>query len=206
MKALYGKTGGVLIALLLLGLAGCGESEKPQQTLDPVAFHADDECHVCGMVILDFPGPKGQAVEKNGVKKFCSTGEMIGWWLQPENQLLNARLYVHDMAQGAWEQPDDGYLIDAKTAWYVAGTPLKGAMGAVLASFADEAEARRMAAEYGGRLLRFEEIDQEVLQDVSGMGHSGHEHISPDEHVENMKHLEHMGHDMPERHHDHAGH
>lgn len=206
MKALYGKASSVLIALLMFGLAGCSESEQPTQAVGPVAFHADDECHVCGMAILDFPGPKGQAVEKGGVKKFCSTGEMIGWWLQPENQLLDARLYVHDMAQGTWEQPDDAHLIDAKTAWYVAGTSLKGAMGAVLASFSDEAMARQMAAEHGGRVLRFEEIDQAVLQETSGVGHMGHEHMEPDEHMENMKQLEHMGHDMPEHHHDHAGH
>lgn len=194
MKTLNNKASAVLIALLMLGLAGCGETEQAPQSVEPVAFHADDECHVCGMVVLDFPGAKGQAVEKGDVKKFCSTGEMIGWWLQPENRVLDAKLYVHDMAHGTWEQPDDAHLIDAKSAWYVAGTQLEGAMGAVLASFSDEAAARQLADEHGGKVLRFEEIDQAVLQDFSGMAHMGHEA------------MEHMEQEAPDHEHGNAGH
>lgn len=203
-KTLYAKASGVLLALLMLGLTGCGEKEQPVQSLEPVGFHADDECHVCGMVVLEFPGAKGQAVEKGSVKNFCSTGEMIGWWLQPENRVLDARLYVHDMAHGTWENPDDSHLIDAKSAWYVAGTSLKGAMGAVLASFADEAAARKLAEEHGGRVLRFEEIDQAVLQEASGMEHMSHEeHL---QHMQDMQQMEQMGHETPDHAHDHAGH
>ena len=117
MNTLHRIGAGAVFALLLgLGLAGCGEQEEVRQSLEPVAFHASDECHVCGMIISDFPGPKGQAVEKGGVKKFCSTAEMLGWWLQPENRLLEARLYVHDMGRSVWEHPDDGHLIDATSA------------------------------------------------------------------------------------------
>ncbi|WP_208538532.1 nitrous oxide reductase accessory protein NosL, partial [Pseudomonas aeruginosa] len=36
------------------------------------------------------------------------------------------------------------------------------------ASFADEEAATRLAAEEGGRVLRFDEIDQAVLQGVGG--------------------------------------
>ncbi|MBA1280127.1 nitrous oxide reductase accessory protein NosL [Stutzerimonas stutzeri] len=171
MNALYVQASRALVAILLLALAGCNESEQVKQVLEPVAFHADDECHVCGMIITDFPGPKGQAVGKGGVRKFCSTAEMLGWWLQPENRVLNAKLYVHDMGRSTWEQPNDEYLIDATSAYYVAGTGLKGAMGAVLATFAEEAAAQKLASEQGGRVLRFEEIDQSVLQQSSGMQH-----------------------------------
>jgi copper chaperone NosL len=174
-------TRALLVLLCALLLAACGESEQQAQALGPVAFHPSDECHVCGMVIADFPGPKGQAVEKGGVKKFCSTAEMIGWWLQPENRHLTATLYVHDMGRSVWDQPDDDHLIDASSAYYVAGTQLKGAMGVVLASFADEQAARKLAAIQGGRVLRFEEIDQAVLQMDTAMDegaaeyrHAGH--------------------------------
>ena len=172
MNALYTHASRVLIATaLLFGLAGCGEAERDEQPLEPVAFHSSDECHVCGMVISDFPGPKGQAVEKGGVRKFCSAAEMLGWWLQPENRMLNAKLYVHDMGRSTWEQPDDEYLIDATSAYYVTGTQLKGAMGAVLATFSDESAAKGLAALHGGRVLRFEDIDQSVLQQASGTPH-----------------------------------
>lgn len=182
MNALFGRTTQIFIATLLLALGGCKEAEQAV-ALTPVAFHASDECHVCGMVIADFPGPKGQAVEKAGVRKFCSTAEMLGWWLQPENQLLDAKLYVHDMARSTWEQPDDNHLIDATQAFYVTGIPLKGAMGTVLATFANEQDAQKLAQKHGGKVLRLAQIDQALLQQATYSqpdasadphGHAGH--------------------------------
>ena len=165
MNALFARIGGVFTVSLLLLLGGCGEAEQAA-SLDPVAFHGEDECHVCGMVIADFPGPKGQAVEKDGVRKFCSAAEMLGWWLQPENRVLDLRLYVHDMAQGSWQQPDDTRLVDATVAYYVTDVPLQGAMGAVLATFANEQDAARLAERHGGSVLRFADINQGVLQQL----------------------------------------
>lgn len=158
-------------ALLGLLVSGCGDEQQATVALDPVPFHEGDECHVCGMAISDFPGPKGEAVAANSVRKFCSTAELLGWWLQPENRHSNARLYVHDMGRSDWNQPDDRHLIDATTAYYVVGIKRRGAMGATLASFADQAAAERLAQEEGGRVLRFSEIDQNVLQ---GGNHSHH--------------------------------
>ncbi|WVV49311.1 nitrous oxide reductase accessory protein NosL [Pseudomonas sp. NA13] len=116
-----------------------------------------------------FPGPQGRGRGKGTVKRFCSTAEMLGWWLQPENHVTEAKLYVHDMGKSAWEKPDDHYLIDATKAYYVIGTRLKGSMGVVLASFSEEAAARKLASEQGGRVLRFEDIDLTLLQQSSTM-------------------------------------
>lgn len=200
MRTMTRRTGHaprLLLALLLgLGLAGCGEGDKAATNLGPVAFHPSDECHVCGMVISEFPGPKGEAVARDGVKKFCSTAELFGWWLQPENRRLELQLYVHDMGKSAWDKPDDHYLIDARKAWYVVGTPLQGSMGASLASFADEPAARRLAEQYGGRVLRFEQIDQALLQQAAGQQHDmAHDHAPAPaaEHMGNMHHM-HAGH------------
>lgn len=177
MNALHRIGAGTFLALLLaVGLAGCGEKEEVEQALDPVAFHDSDECHVCGMIISDFPGPKGQAVEKGGVKKFCSTAEMLGWWLQPENRIGGAKLYVHDMGRSQWAAPDDSHLIDATQAFYVVGlanSGLKGAMGAVLGVFSEQSAAQKLASMHGARVLRFAEIDQAVLQQSSASQHAG---------------------------------
>nr|WP_298145394.1 nitrous oxide reductase accessory protein NosL [uncultured Pseudomonas sp.] len=171
----------VSAALFGLLLAACGEPEQQAKTLTPVAFHPSDECHVCGMIITDFPGPKGEVLGQGGVKKFCSPAEMLGWWLQPENRQLKVKLLVHDMGRSAWDKPDDHYLIDATSAYYVVGTRLKGAMGVVLASFADEQAARQLAEREGGRVLRFEEIDASVLQMGAAMDmgkQDGHQQAS----------------------------
>ena len=165
MKMRYKLSGWLLTLVCALTLAGCGNSDKEFVSYDPVAFHSDDECHVCGMIIADFDGPKGQVVDKDGVKKFCSTAELLGWWLQPENKIRQARLYVHDMGKSPWDKPDDNYLIDATQAWYVAGTPLTGAMGASLASFADQHAAETFAEQYeGAQVVSFDQIDQAFLQ------------------------------------------
>lgn len=178
MKIRYNLNLRVLLVLLFgLTLAACGDPEDAQVSYDPVAFHGDDECHVCGMIVADFPGPKGQVVERDGVKKFCSTAEMLSWWLQPENRILQARLYVHDMGQSQWDQPEDGHLVDATQAWYVTGTPLQGAMGASLASFADQQAAEELAAQHeGAQVVSFEQIDQEFLQQAAAAQHGGMDH------------------------------
>src|SRR5690554_3244587 len=122
----------LLAALAAVILAGCsgGEQEVVAKP-DPVHFESGDECHVCGMVITNFPGPKGQAFteREQHTRKFCSTKDMFAWFLQPENENRDHTLYVHNMAQTDWEHPDDTHLIDAREAFYVAGSERTGAMG-----------------------------------------------------------------------------
>ncbi len=64
MNALYLIGARALVVFICLGLAACNDRAEEKQTLAPVAFHQSDECHVCGMVIADFPGPKGEVVAK----------------------------------------------------------------------------------------------------------------------------------------------
>ncbi|MDY7565238.1 nitrous oxide reductase accessory protein NosL [Pseudomonas sp. RTC3] len=175
MKNLYLNSTRALAGLMVcLLLAACDKPAQVTYSDAAAAFHPSDECHVCGMIIDGFPGPKGQVVEPGGNKKFCSPAEMIGWWLQPENHHGDARLFVHDMGHSPWNAPDDSHLIDAKTAFYVIGTQLKGAMGVVLASFSSQQAAEKLAADQGGRVLRFSDIDLALLQQQSAMSHMTH--------------------------------
>lgn len=149
---------------LLVALAGCDGGNQENASSTALAFHSGDECHICGMVITDFPGPKGAALAQGEVKKFCSVAEMMGWWLQEENQTAHPKLYVHDMAKGSWSKPDDAALIDATQAHYVVGSRMKGAMGATIASFSTAQDASQFAAEQGGTVMGFQEIDLATLQ------------------------------------------
>lgn len=175
MKNLYLNTLRVMASLMVcLLLVACDKPAQATYSNAAAAFHPSDECHVCGMIIGGFPGPKGQVVEPGGTKKFCSPAEMISWWLQPENHHGDATLYVHDMGRSAWDSPDDSHLIDAKTAFYVIGTQLKGAMGVVLASFSSQQAAEKLAADQGGRVLRFSDINLELLQQQTAMSPMTH--------------------------------
>lgn len=197
-------------------LTACSDDKTPQEVTavaGPVAFEAGDECHVCGMIITELPGAKAQAVEgrSTAVRKFCSTQDMLSWWLQPENQHLQAELYVHDIAKTSWEHPQDEYLIDARSAWYVAGSSLQGAMGPSLVSFGTREAAELLADAKGGRVLSWDQMDLAVLQELASAGHEhaathgeqlSHEYgvaVEADEHAEHNvdEHQQHEGHTAP---------
>ncbi len=156
----------------LLVLTACGNEDTTQQTNNlPVTIESGDECHLCGMVITEFPGPKGEIFEgrKNHSRKFCSTRDLMSWYLQPENKPNSKEIYVHDMSRSDWNSPNDDHLINAKEAWFVAGSSMKGAMGPTLASFAKKAAADEFVTKYGGSILEFEGITMEILNTGSAM-------------------------------------
>ena len=155
-----------LLFLAALALGGCGDG--PAENPGPVAITKHDECHVCGMIIERFPGPKGEAYTEGRDRplKFCSTRDLFAYLLQPEAQTITRTVYVHDMAGADWTHPPDAALVDAREAWYVAGHPLRGAMGATLASFARHEDAAAFARRYGGRVLPFDEITLEVINNL----------------------------------------
>lgn len=149
----------------LVLLTSCSSSEDNYRHQDPVAFESTDECHVCGMVISRFPGPKGQAFETRSqqTRKFCSTMEMIFWYLQPENQPNVSQMYVHDMSQSHWDSPKDEHLIAARDAFYVINSKQQGSMGKTLASFLSSNDAAKFAKENGGEVVSFNGLSLPLL-------------------------------------------
>ncbi len=157
----------LLLPLLLMSallLAACGESE-PEALAAAQTIEAGDSCHVCGMLISEHPGPKGEAfMEAQGeALKFCSTMDLFAFLKQPENEAQVSHAYVHDVAAAPWATPDDKAFVLASEATYVVGHDQRGAMGHTLASFADEADAEAFREEHGGELVTFAEIDLDLL-------------------------------------------
>lgn len=180
------KPNWLLVALAAFALTACsGSEEQTTAQAAPVNFATGDECHVCGMVITNFPGPKGQAITEKDqhVRKFCSTRDMFAWALQPENVNRNHTLYVHDMAETEWASPDDTALVDAREAFYVVGSERTGAMGPTLASFATGDAANDFMIEYGGKVLKYSEITLDHLNTGDPMGgmNGMHEMDAPDD-------------------------
>jgi len=159
----------VASALILTSVVSCSDSNKQAQKIHKaVAMESGDECHLCGMLITRFDGPKGEAFRKeqqDKVFKFCSTRDMFSYYLDPENTRNVAQMLVHDMSKMPWgsDSINDKHFIDAKTAWYVAGSEKTGAMGQTLASFSQESDAQAFAKEFGGKVLSFKEIKLENL-------------------------------------------
>ncbi|MCW8883851.1 MAG: nitrous oxide reductase accessory protein NosL [Motiliproteus sp.] len=161
----------LLIALVLTGLLlGCNE-DTPEKLAAQTAvkIESGEECHLCGMIITNYPGPKGQLYERGRTQthKFCSTRDMFAYLLDPENTHNIQTAYVHDMAVTPWDHPDDETYIDARKAWYVVGSNKKGAMGPTLGSFATEKNAKAFTEINGGQLYTFAQLDLEL---ISSMG------------------------------------
>ena len=90
---------------------------------------------------------------------------------------------MHDVSKTPWEHPQDEHLIDARTAFYVLGSSLQGAMGPSLVSFATREAADAFMAEKGGRVLSWDQMDLAVLQELAS---AGHEHAAA--HGEQLQH------------------
>ena len=155
-----------LSLVLLLGLAACGEKSAPG--LAPVEIDRSTACDLDGMLLADYPGPKAQIHYANQAAPtfYCDTVEMFNMLLRPEQVRAVLGAHVHDMGQADWQQPQ-GHWIDAKTAFYVLGSKRHGSMGPTIASFKQEADAKKFVTEYGGRVLRFDEFTPEMV-DLSG--------------------------------------
>ncbi len=167
-------------AFLLLSfglLQGCGEdSEKTAMVRQAIAIESSDECHLCGMIITNFPGPKGQLYSRgiSGNMRFCSTRDMFAFIVDPENKHNIQEAFVHDMAVTPWDHPDNEAFIDAKKAFYVIGHGKKGAMGPTLASFSTQADADAFVSSEGGSVYRFEQITLELLISMNHMSTESH--------------------------------
>lgn len=155
----------LLLALLAsLLLTGCSESD-PETLAAAVPIEDGDSCHVCGMLINEHPGPKGEAfLDRQGeALKFCSTMDLFTFLKQPENETRLSHAYVHDVTAAPWATPDDEAFVRASEAWYVVGHDRRGAMGHTLASFAERADAEAFRDEHGGKLVGFAAIDLDLL-------------------------------------------
>ncbi|WP_144211315.1 nitrous oxide reductase accessory protein NosL [Shewanella donghaensis] len=171
------------ILLLIPMLFACSPQNEELAIHDSQAIHDHDRCHMCGMMIKKYPGPKGELFLKNSdaIPKFCSTRDMFNFVLQPENQRQVSQVFVHDMAKTSWEMPEDDSFIDGTKAWYVYGSSRKGVMGPSVGSFSSVDAAQHFAKEFGGAVLAYDEVTLEILG----------ESVS---HTEVMSHSKDMGH------------
>lgn len=163
------------LAITILFISACNDSETNQSKHKHThqIIQAGEECHLCGMAITQFPGPKGQAFSKHHqqIKNFCSTNDLFAYILQPENKHNIAQAFVHDMSGKHWDKPEDSNMIDARNAWYVKGHKLRGAMGPILASFSSKEQAEFFIKLNGGEVLSFDQITPEILTGMSTHHH-----------------------------------
>ncbi|HYH17435.1 MAG TPA: nitrous oxide reductase accessory protein NosL [Azospirillum sp.] len=158
----------LLAAALLLPLSACKE-EVAAVAPPPQAIAADAVGHYCGMNLSDHEGPKGQVILKGRDKPvwMSSVRDTFAFTMLPEEPKDYRAVYVTDLGRAADPaNPDLNAWVDARKAWYVLGSAMKGGMGeAEPMPFAEETAARAFAARHGGTVKRFAEVkEDEILQ------------------------------------------
>nr|MBL0711469.1 nitrous oxide reductase accessory protein NosL [Colwellia sp.] len=108
----------VTLFLVATSITSCSKQGEQEVIHQAVAMESGDECHLCGMLITRFDGPKGEVFRKETgeqVFKFCSTLDLFSSYLDPENKRNVAQMFVHDMSKMPWgsDSIDDKYFIDA---------------------------------------------------------------------------------------------
>jgi copper chaperone NosL len=116
------------------------------------------------MILADYPGPKAQIhyAGQTAPDFFCDLMEMFNVTLKPEQARKVMAIYVQDMGQTDWDNPQ-GHWIEARSAFYVLGSRKMGSMGPTLGSFAKEEDARKFAAAWGGKVLKFGEVTPSMV-------------------------------------------
>lgn len=158
----------VLSSCLLLGaLSACNQASS-DKTVVALDINPHTTCDLDGMLLGDYPGPKGQIFYAGQEKPvfFCDTVELFHTVLAPEQIKAIQQIYVQDMAKADWENPSS-HWIDAKTGFYVLGSKRHGSMGPTVASFSKEADAQQFIKEWGGKLYRFADMKIDMV-DLSG--------------------------------------
>ena len=130
---------------------------------------AEARCPVCGMFPARAPEWAAQVIFAQGEAHFFDSPLSLFMYLHdvarssPGRSVQDiAAAYVHDSARR-----DDAAWIDARSAFYVLGSKRHGSMGPTIASFAQQADATKFAGEYGGKVLRFADIQRDMV-DLSG--------------------------------------
>jgi copper chaperone NosL len=157
------------LALALVGalvLASCSEktAEAPPPPHD---LTAEAIGRYCGMGVLEHTGPKGQIILASRIDPvwFSSARDAFSFTMLPEEPKDIRAIYVSDMAKAEnWEKPGPSNWVDARKAFFVIGSRMKGGMGAPeTVPFSDRAAAHKFAAERGGRVVTFGEMPRDYV-------------------------------------------
>ncbi|MBS3651614.1 nitrous oxide reductase accessory protein NosL [Pseudaminobacter sp. 19-2017] len=150
-----------LATAFALAIAGCSD-EGPAQPQKPFALTMDAIGRYCGMNVLEHPGPKGQILLGKIPEPiwFSSARDAVAFTMLPEEPKNIAAIYVSDMAKAeSWEKPGAENWVEARQAFYVIASAIRGGMGAPeTVPFSTQAAAAEFAGKNGGQVVSFADI------------------------------------------------
>jgi copper chaperone NosL len=154
----------------LLAVTGCSDDQATPM-LGPVAMTETAIGHFCGMNVLEHPGPKGQIRLGPNPEPvwFSSARDLVAFTLLPEESRNISAMYVSDMSKAeSWDAPGAENWVDARQAFYVIGSSVRGGMGAPeTVPFSTEAAAAAFAESNGGAVVGFADIPPDYVLGTS---------------------------------------
>lgn len=154
------------LVLLLAGLlSACGEDEAPPPP--PQELSGSEISHYDQMIVVDHDGPRAQIHLESQEEPvwFSSVRDAFAFHFLPEEPRDIAAIYVTDTGRAAsWADPGPGVWIEAREAFFVLASAMRGGMGAEEpVPFGTEEAARAFAAEHGGEVVPFDRVPRDYV-------------------------------------------
>jgi len=143
----------ILTALVLLLLAGCGQTENTEEP--PKIVYGQDVCDRCGMIINEENFAAAYWTTGGEARRFDDIGGMMAYLVEEAEDV--ASYWVHDYASGEW--------IRAEESTFVLDRNLQTPMGFGIAAFADPAQAQALATgQEGAEVVSFAELQAKRIR------------------------------------------
>jgi len=136
----------VAIVAIPAAIAGCGGEAA---TGPPDIEYGRDVCDECHMIISE---PRFAAAYRDSSGEpsiFDDIGDMVDHGTRA-GVLDQVTAWVHDFGTEEW--------VDAPDAWFVRGSDVETPMAGNIVAFAAEEDARQLAADQGGEVLRWGDL------------------------------------------------
>jgi len=167
----------MLILAATIGCAASGSKTSDQSSAagpgqvamqQPMEIPANVSCGKCGMYPAQYPQWQSQIIFKDGaMTPFDGCKCMFNFlFAMDQYDKTHSRdnvavMWVKDFNTGTW--------LNAADAYYVVGSNMMGPMGKELIPFADQAAAMKFHQEQGGEVMKYADINPEVMKTL-GMG------------------------------------
>ena len=150
------------IAAVAITLAACNQDESASAPPPPISLKDDALGVLCGMNVLEHPGPKGQIITASRIDPywFTSVRDTVAFTLMPDQPRDIRAIYVSDMGVApSWEEPGATNWINARKAFFVIESRRRSGMETDEAvPFGNRAAADAFVASNGGRVVSFDQI------------------------------------------------
>lgn len=156
----------IIILIVAMSLLFISFNNFKKKTINEIIPNNINKKHICAcdsMIIIDYKGPKAQIIWKDKTRSYyCEVREIFYEINDKIKKKRIEKIFVQDFSNLEWGSYIDKW-IEAEKAHYVIDSKKDGAMGVTYVPFSDITQAKKFKEENEGNILKFEEINEQVL-------------------------------------------